>query len=332
MNPLRSVLWAAATTAIVLVVGGSVCGFAQEPAAAYGSRLPPLSPGEGGDVMVTAPADLCLDDSHELQIRRYVQDEAGFGMLYVLREPAGPSPCQWDVTGLRSGNYDAVIRRRRDDQIVATAPKTDVKVGALGELLVEFAEVAVGGIISINGQPPANLQLFVQAGEGMNSWRVPLQEDGSYSVTLTGSDPKSTFCIWLESATSQHIGMFHLGCQPFAPGLNRWDTDVHLPPGVIRVDVTPFGNPVSNDWTSLVVVINGTRSWSSDGFKATAGFHGEYVGGEFGEYHVSIQTGPDHRILSTFDVVLSGDSPIGQVRLAVPIGALRCNDGWWSAC
>ena len=329
MSHLRLLGWSAVTTAMVL--GGPVDGSTQEPAASYGSRLPPLPPGEGGDLVVTAPGELCVDDSHELQIRRYVNDEVGRGMLYVLREPAGPSLCRWDINGLRSASYDAVIRRRRDDRVVAAAPMADVAVGGLSELRLESARVELEGTISVNGQPAANLQLFVQSGEGIDTWQVPLQEDGSYSVTLAGSD-RASYCIWLESARTRAIGMVHVGCERFAPGLNRFDTDVHLPPGVIRVEVLPMGRPVSNDWTSLTVVVGGTGSASSASFKATDGFHGEYLGGEFGEYDVSVQTVPDHRILARSVVVVSRDHPVGRVRLAVPAGSLGCNDGWWSAC
>jgi hypothetical protein len=95
----------------------------------------------------------------------------------------------------------------------------------------------------------------------------------------------------------------------------------------------PFGRPVVNDWTSLiVVVVRGARSASSDGFKATLGYQGEHFGGGFGAYEVSIQTVPDHRILVHSAVVLSSDHPVGDVRLAIPTRSLGCNDGWWSAC
>jgi len=329
MSHLRLLGWSAVTTAIVL--GGPVDGSTQEPAAAYGSRLPPLAPGEGGDLVVTAPGELCVDDSYELQIRRYVNDERGTGMLYVLREAAGPSPCRWQINGLRSASYDAVIRRRRDDRVVAAAPMADVVVGGLSELRVEFAQVLLEGTIHVDGQPAANFQLYVQAGEGINTWQVPIQEDGSYSITLTGSDREEYFCIWLESARTRTIGKFHVGCEGFTPGLNHFDRDVRLPPGVIGVEVLPVGRPVSNDWTSLTVVVGGAHTASSDGFKATDGFHGEYRG-EFGEYDVSIQTGPEHRILAHSTVVLSRDHPVGRVRLAVPTGSLGCNDGCWSAC
>jgi hypothetical protein len=280
---------------------------------------------------VTAPSELCLDDSYELQIRRYVKDEFGTGMLYVLRDAAGPSPCRWEVNRIRSAVYDAVIRRRRDDQIVATAREVSVTVGGLSELRLEFAQVELEGTIRLNGQPAANVQLFVQ-GPAMNTWQVPLQEEGSYHVALPVSDGEPHFCIWLESARSQPIGLFHVTCQNFAPGLNRFDPDVQLPPGLIRVAVTPFGRPVPNDWTSLIVVISGAHEASSAGFKATAGFNGEYLGGEFGDYDVSIQTVPGHRILSHSAVVLSPDRPIGRVMLTIPTGSLGCNDGWWSAC
>jgi hypothetical protein len=124
-----------------------------------------------------------------------------------------------------------------------------------------------------------------------------------------------------------HVG----GVWNAVTGLNNFDADVHLPPGVIRVEVLPMGRPVSNDWTSLNASVSGAHPASSDGFKATDGFQGEFRG-EFGEYDVSIQTGPDHRILSRSTVVLSRDHPVGRVRLAIPSGSLGCKDGWWSAC
>lgn len=317
--------------AVVIMLGPPVAGFAQEAAATYGSRLPPLPPGAGGDVIVTAPSELCSDDSHELQIRRYVTDEYGSGILYVLREPTGPSSCRWDVAGLRAASYDAVIRRRRDDQIVAVAPAVDVEVGRLSELRVEFAKVEVEGKITANGEPAANFQLYIQ-GDVFSDWRVPIQEDGSYSATLTASD-SSYYCLWLKGAKPGSIGGFHVGCQHFALGLNHFDGDVHVPPGVIRVEVAPFARPVSNDWTAPIVVIKDAHSErSSESFRVTDGFNGEYVGAEFGEYEVSIQTLPAHRILSRAVVVVSRDQRVGRVRLTIPAGALGCDDGWWSAC
>jgi hypothetical protein len=314
-----------------IVLGAPVAGVAQEIAAAYGTRLPPLPPGEGGDVLVTAPGELCADDSHELQIRRYVTDKFGSGILYVLREPTGPSPCRWDIRGLRAANYDAVIRRRRDDQIVAVAPNVDVEVGRLSELRVDFAQVEVVGKITTNGQPAANFQLFIQ-GEPLTDWQVPIHEDGSYSATLTSSS-SSSFCLWLKSAKPQSIGMFDLGCRIFAPGMNHFDGDVQVPSGVIHVEVTPFGKPVTNDWTAPIVVIKSAHSEeSSASFKASAGFNGEYLGAKFGEYDVSVQTLPAHRILSRATVSLSRDHPVGRVTLTIPPGALGCDDGWWSAC
>jgi hypothetical protein len=233
---------------------------------------------------------------------------------------------------VRSATYDAVIRRRRDSQIVAMASMADVAVGGLSELRVEFAQIELAGTITVDGEPASNFQLYVNAGEGFNDWRVPLRDDGSYSVTLTGSDAPASFGLWLESARTKTIGMLHLGGVWHAvPGVNRFDADVHLPPGVIRVQVLPVGRPVSNDWTSLIAFVSGAHPASSDGFKATGGFQGEYRG-EFGEYDVSIQTVPDHRILSRSTVALSRDHPIGRVTLAIPIGSLGCNDGWWSAC
>ena len=325
----RTVFAAAAATAMLL--GGPAPVFPQEAAATYGSRLPPVPPGQGGDLVVTAPVELCADNSYELQIRRHVRDQTGSGFLYVLREPAGPSPCRWEVNGVRSASYDALIRRRGDDQIVAMASVADVAVGGLSELRVEFSRIDLAGTITVDGEPASNFQLYVNAGEGFNDWRVPIRDDGSYNVTLTGSDAPASFCMWLESARTKTIGGFPVGVPRLVPGLNRFDADVHLPPGVIRVEALPFGRPISNDWTSLTIAVEGARPASSASFKATDGFHGEYLGA-FGDYQVTIQTGPDHRILSRSVVTLSSDHPVGQVRLAIPIGSLGCNDGWWSAC
>lgn len=321
----RQVLARAAVATVIVPVMLSTAS-AQEAAAAYGSRLPPLPMGEGGDLVVTAPVELCADDSNELQIRRHVSDHNGSGFLYVLREPAGPSPCRWEVNGMRSATYDAVIRRRRDDQIVAMAPVADVHVGGLSELRVEFSQIDLAGTITVNGEPASNFQLYVNAGEGFNDWRVPIRDDGSYSVTLTGPEVPASFGIWLESARTKTIGMLPVGVPHVVAGLNRFDADVHLPPGAIRVEALPIGRPVSNDWTALTVAVDGARGASSASFKATDGFRGEYFG-VFGDYQVTVQTGPDHRILSRSVVTLSREHPVGQVRLAIPTGSLGCNDG-----
>jgi hypothetical protein len=64
----------------------------------------------------------------------------------------------------------------------------------------------------------------------------------------------------------------------------------------------------------------------------TNGFRGEHLDAGFGEYTVSVQTVPEHRVLSQSTITLSADHPVRNVRLLVATDSLTCAEGWWSAC
>jgi hypothetical protein len=302
---------------------------AQQAAAPYGSRLAPAPPGEGGDLLVIGPPQLCADSMYELQLRRFV---ANSGMLFALRGPAGPSTCEWQVDALREGTYDAVILRRADSQIVATASRTLLARGAIAVMRLTLTTIEVEGQITVNGIAPSDALLLFSASSGFKRWDVPVAEDGSYSANLDRDD-SGLFCIYLKRARREAIGMVLVRCQSFAHGLQRFDADLSLSPGVIRVRVAPLAQGPRGDWSSLVVVVqHADRLWSGNGFRATAGFTGEYLDAKFQDYDVRVETSSSHKILARARVALSAEQAVQDVQLFIPPASLTCNEGWWTAC
>jgi hypothetical protein len=348
MSPQQWPRFTAAVVAIVLS-GSQSRSDAQEMPALYGSRLAPLPPGEGGDLLLTAPAELCTDARHELQLRRFLSSSDGIEMLYAMRGATGPSNCQWQIDGLREAMYDAVIVRRGESESVATAAQAPILRGRTTVMRLELAAIEIEGHITVNGAVPADAQLAFRPSQGFHTWTVPLNEDGTYRIKVDGDD-SGRICIDLERARTQTIHSFRVGCHTFERGLRRFDADLPVPPGVLRVAVLPLAKPVAHrqpvgleqerrdtlpagDWTSLIVVVTDAGSTaSSGGFSATAGFRGEYIGAKYQEYEVSIQTVPAHRILARARVVLTPDRPIAEVQLRIPPASLSCDEGWWSAC
>jgi hypothetical protein len=328
---------ATSTTGTILLVASMLTsGYAQEFAAPYGSRFPPLPLGEGGDLVLTAPTEFCAGDKFELQVRRYEPPDDS-GLRDVLRWPAGPSRCEWVIDGLKPASYDVVIRDRSTRQIVATAPKQQIPRGGLSLVRLEKTQVEVVGQITVNGSSQIDGLLVFQA-SGDYRWEVPLDADGRYRVSLDQGVSDNT-CMWLKRARTETIGMVRVGCERFTAGSQRYDRDLHISPGVLRVYVPPLPKPERNDETSLIVVLTYQRSpiammesESTVSFKATAGFRGEYFGGDYREYEVSIQTVPDHRIVAKTRVILSADQPIADAQLTIPPDSLTCDEGWWSAC
>ena len=106
----------------------SVTARAQRLAAAFGTRTPPVTDGNGGTVTVTAPADLCADDTHEMRVREFLVEDPG-SHLDAVRLPAGPSNCEWRFDGIEAGLYDVMILRRKDDLIVASSDPIELLPG-----------------------------------------------------------------------------------------------------------------------------------------------------------------------------------------------------------
>jgi len=301
-------------------------GRAQE--AAYGSRLAPLPAGEGGDLLLTAPSELCADATYDLQVRRTDQDG---GMLWVLKGPAGPSRCEWQIDSVREGVYDAVIVRHADGVIVATSGTSSLVRGGTAVIALKPAIIEIEGRITVNGKAPGDAMLHF-APNTANRWNVPLDVDGNYRVKLEGAD-SGYVCISLMHARTQSIGAFHIGCRTFDPMLQRFDADVSMRPGVVRVQVAPLPPGPKGDWTSLSIYLRHDEfSAGSAGFRATEGFVGEYFDGKLQEYEVSVETTPSHRVVARSRVTLSAERPLQVVRLVIPPDTLTCDEGWWSAC
>lgn len=318
----------AAALLVVVLSSNHGSSHAQEAAAPYGSRLAPVPPGQGGDLWVIGPPQLCADENYELQLRRYVPDN---GFLVALDAPTGPSNCEWKFDALREGTYDAAIRRRADGLIVATAGRTSLARGTTAIMRLIVTTIEVEGRVTVNGIAASDARLLFNPGSGFNRWDVPLAEDGTYTANLDSVDGQ--FCVFLKRASTESIGMVRVGCRSFAHGLQHFDADVSVSPGVIRVRVAPLAKGPRGDWSSLIIVVqHADRWWSGNSFRATTGFAGEYFNGTLQDYEVRLETSPNHRILVRTHVALSAEQPIKDIHLVIPPNSLTCDEGWWSAC
>jgi len=331
-------LTGSAALVFTALLGAQHPGDPLEFPAPYGSRLPPVPPGEGGDILLTAPAEFCSDDGYEIRLRRY-EPPPDYGLLNAVRGPAGPSACEWTIDGLREAPYDAVILRRDTEQIVAIADKRSVVRGGVIVMRLEWTQIELEGRITVNGLPPNIGLLYFSEPEGKHDWwEAPLADDGTYHARLDSTSGR--LCMYLYKRARKHsIGSINIGCETFFPGLQRFDRDLRVPPGTIYVDVPPMGQPVSNDFTSLIVEVTyqpprrrSPKRASTISFRASEGFQGEYLEGGYHDYEVRIQTVPHHRILAQTRITLSAEHPVGSVRLIIPPGSLGCDEGWFPAC
>ena len=84
-----------------------------------GTRIAPLRAGEGGQLTLTAPAALCTDARHLLEVRFFPNPGRE---MPVVRMFTGPSPCRWDFDAMAAGYYAAIIQEADDGRAVGQYP------------------------------------------------------------------------------------------------------------------------------------------------------------------------------------------------------------------
>jgi hypothetical protein len=282
-----------------------------------GKRLPTLPPGEGGDLLVTAPAEFCTDAAHELRLN-YFPDVPGGPVQLVLRQLAGPSRCQWTFDGFAEGNYEAVIQVQRDGRIVAMA-QGQVWRGGTAVMTLASAAVEIEGRVTEHGVPmPEGLSLVFRSNPGVeqDQWTAPLDGTGAYRVIIP-TDKR--VCVQLQR-TAQPLNSFGLWCRAFASGLQRFDIDdLHVPPGVLRIDVSPR-TPVTDDWPDAFARIHITKVGESGPwittFKVVRGLRGDYFAQGYGDFLIDITSREGKSVMASSRITLSPEQPVADFKLA----------------
>jgi hypothetical protein len=224
----------------VVLASGSTDGQIRrhpDDATTLGTRIAPLPPGEGGQLIVSAPAVVCADGGHLLDIS--YSPGPGLGPGTVIHIPAGPSSCVWDFDGLAAGDYWGAIEHQPDGQILATA-RAQVVRGAAQVMSLTMVAAEIEGILTVNGLPPpegVRLMFGPTSRPGL-AWNAPFDAYGAYRVTLDASGDQTT-CARLERVTP--LNASGPKCARFAPGLQRFDLDFTMPSGVIGIEVLPNG-------------------------------------------------------------------------------------------
>jgi hypothetical protein len=293
-------------TAILLTIVASV--WAQIPSnnLPTGIRRAPLPPGEGGRLIVTAPAEYCNDTAYGLLVRRHTD----FAAEYMVDAPAGPAACQWQIDGLPEGRYDALILVRPQGRIIATA-RGEVVRGSDTLMRLVPLQIEVAGQITINGEPATDVRLKFKHNGNLNwEWDAPLDSRGEYRVKIEGKETDN-ICAQIERI--QPLNSYSK-CGYFAPGLQRLDLD--LLPGVIRVEVTPFQGSGPGQWAS--VRVRGPNGSISRSFEPSKGFRGDYFAGGYVTYEVSFTDVDHHTVLALTSVTLTPEQPIVNVILSRP--------------
>jgi hypothetical protein len=298
-----------------------------------GWRSAPLPPGEGGGVLVIAPVSLCADETHELELLRAVDHG---GLRFEVRVPAGPSSCRWEVDGLPPGEYEARIMVVRDKRVVATAPRGEVIPGGVVLMQLELANVEVEGYVTLDGVPATDVRLHFRHNEANYDWYATVNENGFYRITLDGRGSGS-FCMSLERALPFNEVTINIPrpagppfpCRVFSPGPQRFDVDLHIPPGLIRIHVPPLKEAVQYDAAYVLVRYPGSSSsrsfTSSRSIRLAEGFRGEFFGHGYREYEVSVSrtvpnalgNGDEVPLLTWARVTLSVERPVEDVALTV---------------
>jgi hypothetical protein len=319
MSGMTSTRWAAVVAALImLVVPSPSNGFSSQMPEAdlyikLGTRVPPLPPGEGGDVFVTAPAEFCTDATHELQLKHFPNRSSSGGP--VLRLLAGPSRCQWEFDGLPEGPYEALIQVQRDGRIVAIA-RGQLSRGGTAVMTLEPAAVAVEGSVTDHGVPiPDGVRLVftMDPGPQRDQWKTPVDANGAYQVTL-GTNRR--VCMALERM--RPLNTFPVGkCRAFVTGLQRFDIDdVHLPPGVLRVEVSPQTDAAFGTFAQIQILKAGESGPWLTSFKLLRGLRGDYFAYGYGEYLISL-TRPDGKsVMASSRITLSPEHPVGDFTVA----------------
>jgi hypothetical protein len=312
--------------AVGLVLSGVESASAQAEKLDLGFRWQFVPPGEGSILLVTAPPEFCVDDSHELQVNQYTP----LLQRPIVRLMAGPSPCEWQIVDVENeGFYRAVIRSGRFGPIVASG-ETSAGSGGVTVLIVTPIETKLEGRITFDGVPFQNAAIVAPLRLHFAPDHAPwsstsIRPDGQYEATLGRLAPGERVCLSMGTTQS----MNRLGaqkCEHFGPGRHVVDLDFHMPePGLIRVGIPP--NPGASPTAVFVLQVEPLEPVGPDpkkplprmsssglGFRAVDGLRTEFLAQRSGRYEVSVIDANRTTVTAT-RITLSVDEPLVTLTL-----------------
>jgi hypothetical protein len=280
-----------------------------------GTRIPELPAGEGGELHIDAPHELCRDAKYLLDVRFFSDDPPQ--MMPVVRLTAGPSACTWVFERMPVGRYEALMLLPRDERIVATG-RGSLSTGTTTVLTLEPAETEVEGRLTSAEPLPSPLRLKF-AVHGRNNWMARVAPDGSYHVTLGDVEEGTLLTILAEpdgppgSEATSALNTVALATTTIRRGLVRIDLhDVKLPPMVVHVEVPPIADAGYGEFAEAMV-----DDQRGGGFKLLRGFRFQFLA-TYGEHTVKIWTNDRQHLLAMRAVVVSPPETESRVVLEIP--------------
>lgn len=257
-----------------------------------GFRRAPLPQGEGGSLVITAPPELCLDNSNEFHLHevKYAATH------YVLELTAGPSACEWTVSNLQSGTYETLIQQKPDGRIWARG-FGEVANGSSTVIVLQRPLMEVQGRLTRGGHPSKEITLSFRPEALISEFRADasINADGSYRATLDAEFER--FCAVVSAPQSANLLR---RCDGFYGGVQQMDLDVA--PGIIRITIPPIEMADSSTWSNIdlrsvqrheptqygiLMAPNNTLH-----FQTNKGFRGDYIGLPHGDYTLQLSIGP----------------------------------------
>jgi hypothetical protein len=329
--------------AVLLVLSGARDANAQAEKLDLGFRWQLVQPGRGSTLFVTAPPELCVDGSRELQVTWFATEGRVAPIVRIL---AGPSRCAWQIQDVpREGSYRAVIRVGRTGDIVADG-QAEVGSDGIARLDLAALQVDVTGRVTLDGAAFATVPMvadlrirFQRQNQHWPYWEGPIAPDGLYGVKLGNLTPDESVCALIR--TAQSMNNIHSGrCELLQSGHRAMDVDFYLPqPGLIRIEIPPDRmapltrvielaiDPVAPEGPDRRRPLRRV-SGSVQGFRALDGLTTEFLAQRTGEYDVHLiepdfttvspVTGAARKILTRRRVTLSAEQPVVSLTLRTP--------------
>ena len=191
----------------------------------------------------------------------------------------------------------------------------------------DSSDIEVEGRLTGELSVPGRLRLAFETGggrAGFHRWTTPLYADGSYRVTLPAIERDDQICIRAEpSGLNGHepadpVGGVLVKCAHFANGRQRLDIDdVHLPRGIVRIEVAPVEDAGVGDSADLAVSIAGTPGPSTlRAFPLSRGLRAELFS-DYREREFTVSSRDRLTLLASSRVTLSSERPVRVVTLTI---------------
>jgi len=287
-----------------------------------GTRQPPLPPGEGGQLLVSAPAEYCRNSSFILTVNLILP---GFSGGPVAKVVAGPSGCRWQFDDLPPGDYLGNLTyigqpaTPADDRIVATG-RVQLAKAAAASLVLAPPETEVEGTLRINGAVPSGPVhlIFRSSRRSWLEWDAPLDAKGAYRVAIAATEPNEQICVHLQREPP--INSVFVRCPKLGAGLQQLDIDAKMPRGVLRIDIPPVAKAAFGAFARITISDSddAERGYLTS-FKLIRGLQGDYITDIDHDYRIIVTSYEDKSVLASTRVPLTAERPDARVRLPLTV-------------